>query len=217
MTGDGADPPGPQRSKRTGSQSLASNDTPASEDGSGPFSIREEEASDLPEILTVVERAFGSRAESELVRMIRESPNYVAGLSLVSEEKGQIIGHIMLSYVDLDDGATSRRILTLSPVSVIPSAQRKGVGSALIGTALELADDRGEPLVCLEGAPEFYGRLGFQDSRDAGIYFDLPEWAPRNAGQIYKLRNYNPAIKGKVNYPQAFGSAEALRKQLEER
>lgn len=173
--------------------------------------IHPEDPSEFPAIREVVERAFGSPVEAELVEMIRESPNYVPELALVAEEDGTIVGHVMLSYAGLRDGPRVHRVLTLSPVAVEPSAQGHGIGSALIRKALELADHHGQPFVCLEGNPTYYGKLGFTDARESGIHFDLPDWAPRDAGQIFKLSNYDPSIKGKVIYPPAFAAAEELR------
>jgi putative acetyltransferase len=123
----------------------------------------------------------------------------------------------MLSYVELRDDSTSHRVLTLSPVSVEPKAQGKGLGSSLIRRVLNLADEDGQPLVCLEGSPDFYGRLGFTDSREFGIHFEVPDWAPPNAGQVYELSNYDSAIKGTVAYPPAFIAAEELRARITNR
>lgn len=176
-----------------------------------------EDPSEFPAIREVVEQAFGSPVEAELVEMIRESPNYVPELSLVAEEHGRIVGHLMLSYTDLVDGSRTHRVLTLSPIAVVPSAQGKGIGAGLIERALQLADREGQPLVCLEGDPKYYGKSGFTDARESGIEFDLPDWAPRNAGQIYKLRNYDSSVKGKVIYPPAFAAAEELRSRTKEK
>ena len=175
--------------------------------------IHPENPEEFADVGDVVRLAFGGPVEAELVRMIRASPNYVPELSLVAEEDGRIVGHVMLSYTELRDGSKTHRVLTLSPVAVAPTAQRRGIGSALIKRALRLADERGEPLVSLEGDPRYYGRLGFTDSRESGVHFDLPEWAPRNAGQIFKLSDYGPSIKGKVVYPAAFAAAEELRSE----
>lgn len=177
--------------------------------------VRTEKPADLLAILLVTEKAFESPVEAELVRLIRESSNYVPELSLVAEKDDEIVGHVMLSYAELTDTDAKHRVLTLSPISVAPKAQRKGVGSTLIKSALQLADKRGEPMVILEGNPNYYGRLGFKDARDFGVSFDIPEWAPPNAGQMYKLTNYDPAIKGRVRYPAAFAAAEELRSRLD--
>lgn len=179
------------------------------------FEIRVAMPPDFQAITAVTEEAFGSPIEAQLVRLIHGSSNFVRDLSLVAEKDGEVIGHVMLSYAELEERDSRHRVLTLSPVSVAPKAQRKGVGSTLINSALRRADERGEPMVILEGSPKYYGRLGFQDGRAFGVIFDLPDWAPPNAGQIYKLTHYDPTIKGKVHYPAAFAATEELRTRLE--
>ncbi len=72
---------------------------------------------------------------------------------------------------------------------------------------MRLADERGEPLVVLEGSPVYYGRLGFQRSAAYGIELPIPDWAPPEASQVLPLRNYDPSIRGRVVYPPAFDAA----------
>lgn len=177
---------------------------PVSEPADASLRIRPETPADSAAIDEVVGRAFEGPVEVELVRNIRASANYVAKFSLVATRAGAVIGHVMLSYVELDDGSSRHRVLSLAPVAVMPEAQKQGVGSTLIRAALRAADADGEPMVILEGSPVYYGRLGFSDSRDSGIHFALPDWAPREAGQVYKLSTYHHAIKGNVVYPPAF-------------
>jgi putative acetyltransferase len=173
--------------------------------------IRPEGPLDLPAIGALVERAFGDRAEAALVELIRASPNYVPELSLVAETDESVVGYVMLSYTELRDTPRTHRVLTLSPIAVKPAAQRRGIGSALVRNVLQLAEHHGQPLVCLEGDPKYYGRFGFTDAREFGIQFDLPDSAPRDAGQIFKLTGYDSSIKGRVVYPPAFAAAEQLR------
>ena len=90
-----------------------------------------------------------------------------------------------------------------------PTNQNSGVGSALVAAVTKAADERGEPLVVLEGSPAYYGRLGFEDARGHGIVITLPSWAPPEAGQVMRLRNYDPSLAGQVVYPPAFDAAAA--------
>jgi putative acetyltransferase len=110
----------------------------------------------------------------------------------------------MLSYVELEDGDRMHRVLTMSPVSVVPSAQRRGIGGRLIRAAIERADERGEPLIVLEGSPRYYPRFGFRYSKPFGITIDLPSWAPKEASMVLPLTRYRPDIRGRVVYPPPF-------------
>ena len=83
----------------------------------------------------------------------------------------------------------------LSPLAVAPDRQRQGVGSALVRAVTQRADERGEPLVVLEGAPAYYGRLGFEPADPLGIHITLPDWAPPEAAQVMRLRAYEPSVR----------------------
>ena len=131
--------------------------------------IRAEAASDRAAIATVVSRAFGSPSEAQLVAAIRESPNYVASWSLVAVVDQSIVGHVMLSYMNISDGTCEHRIASLSPLSVDPDYQRRGIGTALVHAAVSVAESDGEPLIVLEGNPAFYSRFGFEHAVPLGI------------------------------------------------
>jgi len=167
--------------------------------------IRQESAEDYEEIDTITRRAFGQSGElvAELVNLIRKSPNYIPALSLVAEKEKKIVGHIMLSHLNLDDNGTVRSVVTLSPISVKPEEQKKGIGSSLIKTAIKKTDALGEPFIILEGNPNYYSRFGFKPGKDFGISIAPPHWAP-DAALILPLSKYNQAIKGKIIYPPYF-------------
>jgi putative acetyltransferase len=166
--------------------------------------VRAERPEDYDAIADVVEAAFGSPSEARLVDAIRASTNYVPELSLVAELDGRIVGHVMISFTALYDGDTERWISQLSPLAVAPDVHRQGIGSALVREVCALADDRGEPLVVLEGSPAYYGRFGFESCAAYDIHINLPSWAPPEAAQVLPLRNYEPSIRGHVVYPPAF-------------
>jgi putative acetyltransferase len=161
--------------------------------------IRPENSTDFDAIDEIVRTAFDAREqEVQLVRAIRDSEHYVPELSLVAED-GEILGHIMLSYVHLDD----KRVLSLAPLSVRPGHQNKGIGDALSREALRLADEKNEPLVVVLGHPNYYPRFGFEPSRSHGIQPHVPE-IPDEVFMVVKLSAYDPALRGRIVYPPAF-------------
>lgn len=170
--------------------------------------IRAERAEDVDAITDVVADAFRSPIEARLAIAIRASPNFVPEWSLVAELRGRIVGHVMVSYVELQDERTTRRIASLSPMSVARDLHRRGIGSALIRAVVTRVDEAGEPMVVLEGDPAYYGRLGFEYAVPHGIHITLPDWAPPEAAQITRLTTYDPAIRGRVVYPPAFDGLE---------
>ena len=168
------------------------------------ITIRAEGRADIEPIATVVEAAFGSPWEAELVAAIRASENFVPDWSLVAEKQGVIVGHVMVSFVGLVDGDTARRVATLSPLAVAPDQQGKGIGGALVRAVAERVDAAGEPLLVLEGNPVYYARFGFESAADHGITMTLPTWAPPEAAQVLRLHASDPTMRGHVVYPPAF-------------
>jgi putative acetyltransferase len=170
--------------------------------------IRAERPDDREATARVVGAAFGSAVHPSLVEDLRASVDFVPRWSLVAELHGKVVGHVMVTFAVLEDGATTRRIANLSPLAVAPELQRRGIGSALVGAVTAVVDVDGEPLVVLEGSPAYYGRLGFEPCVPYGIHINLPDWAPAAAAQMMRLTNYDPAIRGTVVYPPAFDAAE---------
>lgn len=166
--------------------------------------IRPETHDDEMAIADLVERAFGSPAEARLVEAIRASPGYIAELALVALVDDRIVGHVMISQCTLIDGDTERGIVMLSPLAVDPSHQGRGVGSALVRAVCDGADERGEPIVVLEGDPRYYSRLGFGPAAEHGIALPLPDWAPPAAAQVLRLSHDDPNLRGTVIYPRSF-------------
>ena len=167
-------------------------------------SIRPELPSDYAAIRELVVAAFESETEGDLVEGIRASNNYIRELSLVAELGGLVVGHTMISRVALLDGATRQVAHSLAPVAVTPEFQGRGIGRRLVVAATERADGLGLGLVLLEGSPAYYGPFGFEYAVPLGIHFDLPDWAPPEAGQVIRLSDYDPSVRGKVVYPPAF-------------
>jgi putative acetyltransferase len=171
--------------------------------------IRRAEARDHDAIRRVVAAAFGSDAEAELVERIRASPEYEPSMDLVAElDDLGVVGHVMISRASLQSPRSDERsIVMLSPLAVDPAAQGSGIGSALVRAATAIADQRREPLVVLEGNPDYYSRFGFVAAATHNITLPLPDWAPPAAAQVILLASYDPmdeSLRGMVSYPPAF-------------
>jgi putative acetyltransferase len=173
--------------------------------------VEAEQPADADAVDGVVRAAFADHPEvADMVAGIRTSPLYRPGLAFVARAGTRVVGFVMLSGTDVtDDVGTRREVLTLTPLAVLPECQRRGIGSALVRAALREADRRCEPLVVLEGSPRYYGRLGFRFAPAHGIRIALPDWAPREAAQVYLLSSYDPKIRGRVEYPPAIAAVSA--------
>lgn len=133
--------------------------------------IRFEKPGDHPAIEDVITAAFGQKDEAALVAQLHEDGDAV--LSLVAETDGHMKGHVLLSTMHAPFKA-----LGLAPISVHPTYQHKGIGSALINRAIDEAKARGYEAIFLLGEPGYYTRFGFDvelaksfQSPYAGPYF----------------------------------------------
>ena len=169
--------------------------------------VRPEREADFEAISEVVRLAFRSHVEERIVRDIRASDYYIPGLALVATVDDRVVGHVMVSYTDLDTGAGREQIPMLSPLAVHPGRQGEGIGGRLVREEIERADARGEPLIILEGSPLYYPRFGFRYSVPEGIVIHLPDWAPPEAAMMIPLTAYRPELRGTVVYPPAFDAA----------
>jgi putative acetyltransferase len=161
--------------------------------------IRPERKKDLKAIAAITRAAFGRDLEARMIDEIRSSEGFVPELSLVAEAEGEIVGHVILSYVDL----AGHPVLMLGPIAVVPRLQRQKIGSLLVHESVRRAELRGEPLVLLLGHPEYYPRFGFRQARELGI--EPPEDdIPDEAWMVLPLAAYDPALKGRVVWPPAF-------------
>jgi putative acetyltransferase len=165
--------------------------------------IRAEEERDWAAVQAVNESAFGSPLEARLVAALREQARPL--LSLIAEERGVVIGHIMFSPVLLP-GYPALRIMGLAPMAVAPEHQRKGVGSALVQAGLEQCRKLGFGAVVVLGHPEYYPRFGFAPAACFGIGCEYP--APEEAFMLVELESaYLQDATGKVKYHEAFDNA----------
>ena len=57
----------------------------------------------------------------------------------------------------------------MGPISVLPSFQRKGIGSLLMRHSIEKAKKIGYKAIILFGDPKYYQRFGFVNAKTYGI------------------------------------------------
>ena len=164
--------------------------------------IRVEKENDRDAVFAVNGSAFATSAEATLVDVLREQAQPV--VSLVAEDNGNIVGHIMFSPVLLS-GYPDLKMMALAPMAVTPEYQRKGVGSALVRAGLELCRKLGFVAVVVLGHTEYYPRFGFSPSSRFGIdsEYDVPEG-------VFMAMELAPealsGITGRVKYHAAFSN-----------
>ena len=129
--------------------------------------IRFEKPEDIAFIHSVNEQAFGRVSEAKLVDTLRLA--CTDHLSLVADDNGSIIGHLMFTPVVVTDGKQKTEGIGLAPMAVLPSRQRQGMGTQLVDTGLQILKEKGCPFVIVLGHPEYYPRFGFQAASGCNI------------------------------------------------
>ena len=145
------------------------------------ISIRQEKEKDYEVSEKIVERAFKNAEHTDhkehlLVAKLRKSDAFIPELSLVAEFDGEIVGHIMLTKLLIENEESKYDSLALAPVSVLPEHQNKGIGSKLISKSLKIAKEIGFKSVIVLGHDKYYPRFGFKPASTWGIKapFDVP-------------------------------------------
>jgi len=131
------------------------------------ISIREEQAGDVGAVRKVNESAFGQPEEAGIVDKLRDACDDV--LSLVAVGDGKVVGHILFSPATIEGEQGVIQGMGLAPMAVLPEHQRNGIGSKLIGSAVDILRDRQCPFVIVLGHAEYYPRFGFEPASKHGI------------------------------------------------
>ncbi len=173
-----------------------------------PVVVRAEAPADEAAVHDVVASAFGTEPVSRLLGAMRRSPAWL-DLSYVAVMADEVVGHVSFTRGWVDAEQQLVEVLVLSPLSVRPDMQRKGVGGRLVTDALRCTERRDEPLVFLEGAPGYYGRFGFLAGGDLG--FTAPSVrVPPLAFQAIRLPAYQTWMSGALVYPDVFWEHDAV-------
>lgn len=167
--------------------------------------VRRETPADTAAVRAVVVAAFtrpdaGEPIEAGLLDRLREDPGWLPRLSLVAEDAGSVVGHVVCTRGHLGDVP----VLGLGPIAVRPDRQRAGIGQALVHAVLGAADALDEPLVVLLGNPDFYGRFGFGPAADLGIGSPDPAWG--RYFQARPLAAWPDGLTGAFRYAAPFDS-----------
>ena len=128
--------------------------------------IRPEREEDTSGVRRVLEAAFPTAAEADLVERLRRGAKSV--IALAAEDDGEVVGHIVFSPLSLEPLAGAIG-LGLGPVAVLPDHEKHGVGRRLVQNGLAACHAWGAGFVTVLGDPEYYGRFGFEPASEHGL------------------------------------------------
>ena len=168
------------------------------------FTIRDETPDDYVAIRNVNRLAFGGDAEAKLVDLLRIDRSVI--ISLVAEEEGQVIGHILFTELPIETTEGMIRGAALAPMAVLPARQRQGVGSALVRAGLDWCRAARVAVVAVVGHPDYYPRFGF--SAERALCLQSPY-----SGSAFMALELEPGIfsgvGGIAKYPRAFAELDS--------
>ncbi|QMW21476.1 GNAT family N-acetyltransferase [Sandaracinobacteroides saxicola] len=132
-----------------------------------PFAASHDSAVD-----TLLDTCFGPARGRRTAALLRHGAKRRDDLSFVAHVDGALAGAIQLWPLNLVGEGRHHRILLLGPLVSAPAHRNRGIGGALMDTALAAADATGERAILLIGDAPYYARWGFSAARTA--HWSLP-------------------------------------------
>ncbi len=162
--------------------------------------IRPENSEDRDAIRLVNQVAFGGDFEANLIEALRDGG--FAAISLVAELNREIVGHIVFSPVSILTEDDTVEAMSLAPMAVVPSHQRRGIGSRLVEEGLKVCRKRGQRIVVVLGHFDFYPRFGFSSKLATLLESPFGRGAAWMALEI--VPGSLSGIEGRVEYSPPF-------------
>jgi putative acetyltransferase len=162
--------------------------------------IRQEAPGDEAAIHALNVAAFETPAEAQLVDALRTQAEPF--ISMVAEDSGQIVGHILFTPV-VPVKSPGNGLVGLAPMAVQPELQRQGIGRQLMQAGLDRCRHEGVLAVVVLGHPDYYPHFGFIPASrfDIQCAYDVPDEAFMAMELIPdSLQN----VSGSIEYLPAF-------------
>jgi putative acetyltransferase len=159
--------------------------------------VRREQPDDHAAIHALHAASFPTQAEANLVDRLRDAGD--VAISLVAEDAGEIVGHVLFSPM-----SAPFRALGLGPLAVAEASRRQGIAARLIEAGLAEARNTGWDAVFVLGDPAYYRRFGFSVKLAAG--FGSPYAGPHF--MALALQGMLSRHEGHVDYAPAFAALD---------
>ncbi len=143
---------------------------------------------DIPAVLDIHRLAFEEEDEAILVENLLDDETAHPLLSLVMEEDGEIVGHILFTKASVE--ASDVSAMLLAPLAVHPDRQYKGIGQRLMKEGFRHLAGMGVELVFVLGDPAYYPRVGFVTDA-GGQGFATPQPIPSQYREAWMVKDLN--------------------------
>ncbi len=166
------------------------------------ITIRPEQPTDRAAIRQLNLLAFEGDTEANIVEALRQNCSDL--LSLVAEENGEVVGHILFSPLRIETDTGTQHGMALAPMAVKPERQNRGIGTQLVRRGLEALRRNGVPFVIVLGHPGYYPRFGFVPASRQGIRCQW-EGVPGEAFMVLLLdESFDGRLAGTACYREEF-------------
>jgi len=133
--------------------------------------IRNEMPFDIDARDDLLDRVWGASRFQKAAERLREGREPSAGLSLVAEHDGDIVGTVRLWDICAGPG---RPAVLLGPLAVDEGHRCGGIGGALMRRAMAAARRRKHRALLLVGDAAYYQRFGFSAEKTAALWLPGP-------------------------------------------
>ncbi len=135
--------------------------------------IRRSHDHEIKEIKNIHLKAFGEyegAIVSKLTEDILNDKTAAPMLSLVAEERAELLGHILFTNIEIENNKQTLKCRILAPLAVLPKVMKSGIGSTLIKKGCNHLKDEGVDIVFVYGDPIYYSRFGFKPAKTYEIF-----------------------------------------------
>jgi predicted N-acetyltransferase YhbS len=163
------------------------------------MNIRRATESDRTAIENIHLSAFGQEEGEQIAGLVTALMGDVTGdprLSLVAEQDGKLVGHILFTNVTLDPEQPGIAARSLAPLAVRSDDQGQGIGSALIREGLKQLTASNVDLVFVLGDPGYYTRYGFQPAGPFSLHAPYP--IPPAHADAWMVQALKPGVLGHI-------------------
>jgi len=172
--------------------------------------IAEASPDDMDRVLAIERAAFPAPDVAELVSDLMDDPTAQPMLSLLAWEGDYAVGHALFTPARLT-GHANLSVSILAPLAVVPDAQGRGIGGALIETGVDRLAQSGVDLVFVLGHPDYYPRHGFVPAMPLGLRAPYPV-NPEEAWMVRQLSvGVAQGAEGTVECAEALSRPEHWR------